>query len=216
MMSGARNTAAAELRDERVQRRCAQVADAAVKLFARQGYYKTTIQEIATDAGVSVGLIYKYFTDKDDILMYVLLQVIDGYRTRIPRELVGVTDELERFEIAVDAYCRVIDSMRAETVLAYRSTKSLPAGMREVVKQSELETNEIIADCIRGCVDKGIFRGVNADLAAYQVVMFAHAWALKYWRLSRLTTLDAYIADGTKRFLFGFSAQSKTEAVEGS
>ncbi len=40
-----------------VQRRRAQIVAAAVELFSRQGFYTTTIQEVARKAGVSIGLI---------------------------------------------------------------------------------------------------------------------------------------------------------------
>lgn len=45
-----------------------QILAAAVKLFARQGYARTTTKEIAREAGLSEGTIYKYFASKQDLL----------------------------------------------------------------------------------------------------------------------------------------------------
>ena len=50
-----------------VEERRGQIVRAAVKLFSEDGYYTTTIQQIARQAGISTGLIYQYFRDKDDI-----------------------------------------------------------------------------------------------------------------------------------------------------
>ncbi|MCL4185183.1 MAG: TetR/AcrR family transcriptional regulator, partial [Burkholderiaceae bacterium] len=50
-----------------VGERRARILDAAVKLFSEEGYYVTTVQQIARASGVSIGLIYQYFGDKDDI-----------------------------------------------------------------------------------------------------------------------------------------------------
>ena len=55
----------------------------------------------------------------------------------VPAALAGVTDPLERCWVAVDAYCRVVDSRRDATLLAYRSTKSLPPSRRELIKNAE-------------------------------------------------------------------------------
>jgi len=45
-----------------------QILAAAVGLFARQGYARTTTKEIAREAGVSEGTIYRYFDSKQDLL----------------------------------------------------------------------------------------------------------------------------------------------------
>jgi AcrR family transcriptional regulator len=183
-----------------VQRRRGQIVAAAVELFARQGYYNTTILDVARRAGVSSGLIYQYVSDKDDVLLLALMSVLDLYRQEIPRALEGRTDPLDRCFAAVRAYCRVVDQHRPATVLAYRSTKSLPPDRREVIKQSEVETNELIAACLRACIAPGLFRPVNVNVITYQIVTFAHNWALKHWRLGRLCTLDEYVATGLDFF----------------
>jgi AcrR family transcriptional regulator len=183
-----------------VQRRRGQIIAAAVDLFARQGYYNTTILEVARKAGVSSGLIYQYVNDKDDILLLALMSVLNLYGQDIPRALEGLTDPMERWFAAIRAYCRVVDEHRVATILAYRSTKSLPRDRRELIKQSEIETNALIAGCVRACVAAGLFRPVNVSVVSYQFVTFAHAWALKHWRLKDLCTLDEYVSSGLDFF----------------
>lgn len=186
-----------------VKRRRGQIVTAAVDLFSRNGFHRTTILDIARKAGVSPGLIYQYVADKDDVLLLALLNVLDSYKEEIPAALDGLTDRLERCWAAVDAYCRVVDQRRAATVLAYRSTKSLPEDRRHLVKKTELETNDLIAACLRDCIDEGLMREVNVDLVTYQLVVFAHSWALKHWRLKEICTLDDYIAQGFDLFAHG-------------
>src|SRR5579863_4896375 len=156
-----------------VRRRRGQIVAAAVELFSEQGFYTTTMQEVARKAGVSIGLIYQYVHDKDDVLLLALLSVLDSYKREIPAALTGVNDPLSRCWVAVDAYCRVVDNDREATVLAYRSTKSLPKARRELIKNAEIETNEFIAQCLRECVRHGLFRDVDVDLATYHFVNFA-------------------------------------------
>jgi len=47
------------------------IAEAAVKVIAREGFHNATIDKIAASAGVAVGTIYNYFSTKNDILDYI-------------------------------------------------------------------------------------------------------------------------------------------------
>ena len=68
-----------------IERRRAQIVQAAVTLFARQGFYRTTVQEIAREASVSAGLIYHYARTKEDVLLLTLLHVLETYRAVAPQ-----------------------------------------------------------------------------------------------------------------------------------
>ncbi len=45
-----------------------QILDAAVRVFARQGFHATRVSDIADEAGVAYGLVYHYFSSKDEVL----------------------------------------------------------------------------------------------------------------------------------------------------
>jgi TetR/AcrR family transcriptional regulator, fatty acid metabolism regulator protein len=45
-----------------------RILEAAVRAFARKGYHACRVGEIASEAGVAYGLVYHYFTSKDEIL----------------------------------------------------------------------------------------------------------------------------------------------------
>ena len=46
-----------------------QIIEAAVRVFARKGYYNSRVSDIASEAGIAAGTIYLYFKTKDDILV---------------------------------------------------------------------------------------------------------------------------------------------------
>jgi len=45
-----------------------QILDAAIRVFARQGFHATRVSDIADEAGVAYGLVYHYFKSKDEVL----------------------------------------------------------------------------------------------------------------------------------------------------
>ena len=53
----------------------AKILDAALKLFGTQGYQNTSISEIMKLAGVSKGLMYHYFSNKEELIKQLLLDV---------------------------------------------------------------------------------------------------------------------------------------------
>lgn len=74
------------------------ILEAAIKVFARQGFYQSTVAQIAREAGVADGTIYLYFKNKDDILVQFF-----NYRTK---------QVFDRFRAAVNQADNSLDKMR--------------------------------------------------------------------------------------------------------
>jgi TetR/AcrR family transcriptional regulator, fatty acid metabolism regulator protein len=51
-----------------------QILDAAMRVFARQGFHTCRVSDIADEAGVAYGLVYHYFSSKDEILDTLFLE----------------------------------------------------------------------------------------------------------------------------------------------
>ncbi|MEE9527351.1 MAG: helix-turn-helix domain-containing protein, partial [Syntrophobacteria bacterium] len=66
---------------ELVKKRRRQIVDAAVELFIRKGFHKTTTREIAQKAGLSIGSVYEYVSTKEDVL-YLVCDVIHAEAER--------------------------------------------------------------------------------------------------------------------------------------
>lgn len=176
-----------------VNQRRAQFVRTSIALFCRKGYHVTTVKEIADAAGVSPGLIYQYVTDKEDVLFLALQLIVHTLIRGMPESLAKVSHPIEKVIVAFTEYCRVIDANRDACMLTYRETKSLTREHREAIKSMELETNELIAECVREGIAAGYFRKVDVHLFVYQLIMVAHAWAIKHWRVGQLATIDRYI-----------------------
>src|SRR5580704_5985356 len=48
-------------------RRC-QILDAALVCFAKRGFHQASMHDISAEAGISVGLIYRYFENKEAVI----------------------------------------------------------------------------------------------------------------------------------------------------
>jgi TetR/AcrR family transcriptional regulator, cholesterol catabolism regulator len=137
---------------------------------------------------------YKYFGNKDDILLAVIVDILEDFRDRVPAAMDEAGDDpVERFSRGFRAFCAVVDAKRDATILTYRESKTLsPAGRREIM-ELELQTTEPIRQAVRDGVASGVFNQVDVDLVVHNTLMVAHGWALKYWHLRRRFTLEQYI-----------------------
>ena len=68
-----------------------QIIDAAIRVFARSGFYNSRVSDIAREAGIASGTIYLYFKTKDEILVTLFREKMAAFvaalRTEIAREL---------------------------------------------------------------------------------------------------------------------------------
>jgi TetR/AcrR family fatty acid metabolism transcriptional regulator len=66
-----------------------RILEAAVKVFARHGFFQSTVAQVAKEAGVADGTIYLYFKNKDDILVqffnYKTEQVLGRFRKEVEK-----------------------------------------------------------------------------------------------------------------------------------
>jgi TetR/AcrR family transcriptional regulator, fatty acid metabolism regulator protein len=79
-----------------------RILDAAVRVFAKKGFYATRVSEIAAAAGVADGTIYLYFESKDALLVSL-------FEDRVERLLAFVAAELPRAPTALQKLRRIIE-----------------------------------------------------------------------------------------------------------
>lgn len=185
-------------REARAARRSAQLLSAAARLMDRDGSEGVSMQAVAAEAGVSVGLIYRYFGGKDDLLLAVIVEVLDSFAAAVPPAVEAAgSDPVLRLAAAFRAYCEVIEAHRHATVLTYRESKSLSPEGRAKIMELEVQTSEPLRQELRAGRDAGVFEVEDVDLASYNLLLLAHAWALKHWYFERTLGFEDYVAKQT-------------------
>lgn len=178
------------------ERRRAELLVAAARLMERDGSEAVSMQALAREAGVSVGLIYRYFSGKDQLLLDVITNVLDALAAEVPPAVAAAgEDPVRGLAAAFRAYCGVIDEHRHAAVLTYRETKHLDARSRAMLKDLELSTSEPLRRLIREAVAHGAFRDVDVDLVSYNMLLVAHGWALKHWFFERHGSFEEYVSE---------------------
>jgi AcrR family transcriptional regulator len=79
---------------ERSRRTVDRILDAATRIFHEQGYARATTNDIADEAGVSVGSLYQYFPNKDALLVALTQRHIETTTTGLSELLSKLNAEL--------------------------------------------------------------------------------------------------------------------------
>jgi AcrR family transcriptional regulator len=195
------------VRAVRTEWRTRQLLGAAARLMEREGFHGVSMQALADEAGVSVGLIYRYFGGKEDVLLAVIVNVLNAFRERVPEAIADAGDDpVERIAAGFRAYCEVINDHRHAAVLTYRESKTLGEAGREQIKQLEVQTGEPLRTAIREAMECGALVDTDVELLAYDLLLLAHAWALKHWYFERTLDFDGYVTRQAALVLSGVIA----------
>lgn len=170
-----------------------KIIDTASVLYAKKGFSATSIDEISEMAGVSLPVTYRYVKKKSEIMRMIMEDVLNTFQESLTREIEGIDDPDEKLVIAVVLYFRVVDRHKEKALLIYQKSSSLDKASKARVMQLEVEVSRIFGDIIQEGINKGVFRDVDVDLMAYNIIMLAHMWVLKHWHFKRRFTLDKYI-----------------------
>jgi TetR/AcrR family fatty acid metabolism transcriptional regulator len=133
------------------------IIDAAVRVFARDGYHTSRVGDIAEEAGVAHGLLYHYFSSKEEVLA-TLFRENWG-------ELLGRVEKVEQSDEPADEQLRGIAKILLRT---WRNDPDLVRVMvREVARSSHLQAqvNEIGLGfaAIQRVIERGQQQGVFRD-----------------------------------------------------
>ncbi len=86
-----------------------QIIDAAIRVFARNGYYNSRVSDIAREAGIAAGTIYLYFKTKDEILVTLFREKMAHFVAYLRREIADEPDAVAKLRKLVYLHFNVLE-----------------------------------------------------------------------------------------------------------
>ena len=147
-----------------------KIIDAAVKLFAKKGFYETTVNDITKAAKIAKGTAYLYFKNK--LSLYV--SVIEGrfviaieYLQKIQKEDLASTEKLQRI---ADEWMNYVMKFRSSfpmfSIENINLTRRIMKAVKPVIFRRIEEMIILIAQIIEDGIKKNEFRKVDPRIAA--------------------------------------------------
>src|SRR6266550_3493705 len=89
-----------------------RILDAAIKVFAAEGFYNAKVSQIAHAAGVADGTIYLYFKSKDDLLISLFEDRMERVNTTLRAALAAGVNAVDRLKRVVRLHLEMIEQNR--------------------------------------------------------------------------------------------------------
>src|SRR5207253_3192255 len=86
-----------------------QIIEAAIRVFARNGYYSSRVSDIAREAGIASGTIYLYFKTKEEILVTLFREKMAAFVAYLRREIAQVPEPEARLRRLVLLHFTVLE-----------------------------------------------------------------------------------------------------------
>jgi TetR/AcrR family transcriptional regulator, fatty acid metabolism regulator protein len=143
------------------------ILDAAVRVFARQGFNGCRVSDIADEAGVAYGLVYHYFRSKDEVLDTLFLErwnvLLDAIRETDQQDISPREKLYAIASFIVDSYRHDPDLMKVIIVEVTRAANSF--GQTHLGKIRE--AYELIANIVAKAQEDGAFKDtITPEFAA--------------------------------------------------
>jgi TetR/AcrR family transcriptional regulator, fatty acid metabolism regulator protein len=143
------------------------ILDAAVRVFARQGFHACRVSDIADEAGVAYGLLYHYFPSKEEVLNTLFLErwgvMLETIR-EVDREQIPVREKLGAIaSFIVESYRHDPDLMKVIIVEVTRAANSFGQTHLGQIREAYRSIGEIVTKAQQD----GVFKPeIDAEFAA--------------------------------------------------
>ena len=150
-----------------------KILSSATKLFARQGYARTSLAQVAKEAEVSKALIFWHFANKEELFRTALKSSLEPYSIDVVELLSGL-DELGQIKKLVDLYYEFVSqnvySVRFLLSLVVREEKNLDDVLDRTTELYRIYCN-LLADILQTGREKGMFRSTVSPAADAALIM---------------------------------------------
>ena len=137
---------------EEIRNRSAnQILEAALELFAHQGFHNTTISQIAKKAGVSKGLIYNYFASKEDLVGGIISQALQTGEEIMSTMKDPAVDPYEAMEKTIDDVFLIVEQNPTywKLLMSLSFQEDILTQFDSLLRKQEFKNLEHLTDLLR-------------------------------------------------------------------
>lgn len=161
------------------------IAEAVCRLAGRDGLEGVTLRTVAREAGISMGLVQHYFTNKDEMLVFAFRVMSERVERRLQNALAGFSDPpstRSMLRTLLVAMLPLDDESRFEAPLwvAFLARAVHAAPLADLLRQDGRQMSEFLIDRLRAARDAGeLAPGVEPQRAALTVLALTDGLMLR-------------------------------------
>ena len=146
----------------------AEILAAARRCFVRDGFHRTSMQDVFIEAGKSAGAVYRYFPKKEDLIVGVASQNLDDITGVLHAALAGVDGERGVGHVMAQLLEAVVERQRDKhlatlAVMVWSEALRNPA-LTERLEAAAVTMSRDMAGLVRERQKAGTWRGAHPDV----------------------------------------------------
>lgn len=159
-------------KEELVQKRSAQILEAAARVFAQKGYHAATTKEIASEAGVSEGTIYNYFQSKEDLLLSIPRLISETKLLPALSQMLAtpITSGEEEEKLLTIVFDNVFQNLQRNTGFLKVLFSTLPTmdeeTLEEYLRRMPLHLAQALEEFLQSRIAQGVYRPMDTAVVA--------------------------------------------------
>lgn len=161
-----------------------QVLRAAEKLFAKRGFYPTTIDDIAKEAKLAKGTIYLYFDSKEDLFFSAIERKLDALLSKIEKGVKEPGSAWQRINTTIGIHLKFLEENRDFFKIMQSFSEQLKEKLEKELKRRVVEKQsqyiKILSRLIQEAIDKREIKPLDARKLAIILMGIVHSLTV-YW-----------------------------------
>lgn len=136
----------------------------ATKIIAKEGFYKTKVQDIADDAKIAVGTVYIYFENKDGILDYIFEvqhEKIIAFNEELEKKHIPPLDKIKKL---LKFHFKQLENNPDLAKVLVQEGSGPPANELQWIKNDSVGVPEIFHKMLDESKQKGEIRDIDTEL----------------------------------------------------
>ncbi len=176
---------------------------AAVKVFARNGYFNSKVSDIASEAGIADGTVYLYFKSKEEILHSIFDRAMAEFIAEGKREIAEIGKADDKLRRIAQLHLEKLGADRDAAIVFQVELRGSTKFMEQFSAAGFAEYLNIIRQTISEGQGQGIFRkDLNATICS-KILFGALDEMVTNWILSKKPYALAPMADTVLEVFFG-------------
>ena len=158
-------------------------------MFARRGFYATSMRAIAKAAQVSIGAIYHHFKSKEDILERIIRNELDRRRQALAELKAAGLPLKDQIQKIVEMHFALLKDKRNSARLFFRERFDPSPSLRARIQDLYDEVANFIAEVIGEGIAAGEIRPCQPLVTAYAILGMMEAISLRAFGTDEIATL---------------------------
>lgn len=176
------------------------ILDQAAGLFARQGFHKTSIAEIAKACNASSkAWIYHYFPNKEAVLSTLLTEFIELVTDRVKQAIAPAAEPQDKLRAFVVECLRIYDEYRINYPMLFAEMALLPPDQLKPIRALERRYAMLLRDIVVA-INPGVSARRHHAMALTMIAFGTVNWTYTWFDSNGPLSLDA-VAEMTTRML---------------